>query len=301
MIKNVFGKLAKAILPYKIYKLIANGAIVVPSYYREIINEAERNFDYSLEDTDDRELLLMRKYAHVIDKGLHRNDVHPGHSKSYYELLSKSVARLDKTYSNDKTLQWAKQKLEAYEKLQSGQLFLPLRGSRPLVDISFDDFVALARARRSNRDFEDKVVVSADIERLKELANWASSSCNKQPIEIYATNDIDLASKCLKCCKGGTGFSNIIPSFWVFTANVRGYVWPSEIFLPSIDTCLGVQNIMLGATTLGLSATILSWAQKSEEDEVQLRKLLNIPTHHQIVICAVMGYAKNYFQTPERK
>ena len=89
--------------------------------------------------------------------------------------------------------------------------------------------------------------------------------------------------------------------FWVFTANIRGYVWPSEIFLPSVDTCLGVQNIMLGATTLGLSATILSWAQKDKNEERKIRELLHIPVHHQIIICAVMGYADIVNQTPERK
>lgn len=79
--------------------------------------------------------------------------------------------------------------------------------------------------------------------KLKETVNWASSSCNKQSIRIFATNDPTLAGQCLKCCKGGTGFSTFIPSFWVFTANVRGYVWPTEMYLPSIDTSLGAQNV----------------------------------------------------------
>ena len=62
----------RALLPRKLYKLIANGAIIVPAYYKDIIADAETNFDLSLEDTDDKAILLMRKYAHIIDKGLHR-------------------------------------------------------------------------------------------------------------------------------------------------------------------------------------------------------------------------------------
>ena len=60
----------RALLPRKLYKLIANGAIIVPAYYKDIIADAETNFDLSLEDTDDKAILLMRKYAHIIDIGL---------------------------------------------------------------------------------------------------------------------------------------------------------------------------------------------------------------------------------------
>nr|MBD5376406.1 nitroreductase family protein [Bacteroides sp.] len=301
-VKKAFGIILKKIVPFRVYKLICNGAILVPSYYKTIINDAERNFDMALGDSDEKEILLMRKYGHILDKGLHRKDASPGHSGRYYHLLKQSVNHLIKTkYANDPTVLWAIKKLEAYEKLQSGNGFEPLCGQKPEHVISFNEFKDLVEARRSNRDFSDKPVLQEDMNKLIRLANWASSSCNKQPIFIHATNNPDLASKCLKCCKGGTGFSNHIPSFWAFSADVLGYVWPSEIYLPVVDTCLGVQNVMLGATTLGISGTLLSWAQKSSEEEAELRKLLNIPTHHQIVLCAVMGYANSEFEVPARK
>lgn len=96
----------RALLPRKLYKLIANGAIIVPAYYKDIIADAETNFDLSLEDTDDKAILLMRKYAHIIDKGLHRVDASPGHSKKYYSIL-KSLIIIRKTknssFKNEKS------------------------------------------------------------------------------------------------------------------------------------------------------------------------------------------------------
>lgn len=71
-VKEILGKIVKRIVPYKVYKLIANGIIIVPAYYKTIIEETERNFDLSLEDSDEKAILLMRKYAHILDKGLHR-------------------------------------------------------------------------------------------------------------------------------------------------------------------------------------------------------------------------------------
>ena len=40
----------------------------------------EKYLDYSLKDSHEKDMLLMRKYAHIIDKGLHRRDIEPGHS-----------------------------------------------------------------------------------------------------------------------------------------------------------------------------------------------------------------------------
>ena len=36
---KISGKFLKVLIPYKIYKLIANGFIVVPKYYKEILTQ----------------------------------------------------------------------------------------------------------------------------------------------------------------------------------------------------------------------------------------------------------------------
>ena len=136
---------------------------------------------------------------------------------------------------------------------------------------------------------------------MKDIANWAANSCNKQPIRIFVANEQDLAKKCLSCCIGGTGFGENIPSFWCFTANVRGYVWPTEMYLPSVDTSLGAQNVFLAAQTMGITGTILSWGQHTKEDDIKLRKLLDIPEDYAIIFCAVMGYAEYGYLAPIRK
>ena len=117
---KISGKFLKVLIPYKIYKLIANGFIVVPKYYKEILTETERYFDLSLEDHIYKDLMLMRKFGHIIDKGLHRTDASPGHSKNYYDALKQLIKKIKKTeYANDPTVLWAEEKLAKYEQLQS--------------------------------------------------------------------------------------------------------------------------------------------------------------------------------------
>lgn len=297
------GNFLKRMLPLSLYKLLANGVIIVPKYYSSIINNAERWFNLSLEESSERDVQLMRKYGHILDKGLHRVDVSKGHSRSCYESLCLVLKKLSMTkYAADPTYEWALSKKKAYETLQNNpEDFHPLVGDTVESRISYEDLFDLIKKRRSNRSFITREISQDVMLKLKETVNWASSSCNKQPIRIFATNDPILAGECLKCCKGGTGFSSFIPSFWVFTANVRGYVWPTEMYLPSIDTSLGAQNVFLSATTLGLSGTILSWAQSDDKEDQLLREKLNIPIDYQIVFCAVLGYAAMEFQCPVRK
>lgn len=303
MMKKLISKVLRNIMPFKYYKLLVNGFIIVPKYYRQIIKENELYFNYSLEDSNEKDILLLRKYGHIIDKGLHREDVAPGHSKKYILLLERLLYKLKNTkYAEDPTYKWAESKYFAYKKLQDNPSgFIPFRGIEESPAVTYNDLLSLIKQRRSNRFFKDEVVSDDIIKKLEITLNWSASSCNKQPNELYYTNNPSIAKECLKCCKGGTGFSEFIPCFCVFTADCLGYVWPSEMFLPYIDLSLGAQNFFLSCTTFGISGTILSWAQKDEREELRLREILNIPKEKIIIFCAVIGYAKNIYVTPNRK
>ena len=302
-LKKNLGRVLRFIFPRKLYKLIANGFMIVPKYYKTILDDAELYFELAEEDHANKDIMLMRKYGHIVDKGLHRRDIAPGHSRNYYILLKELVDKLSGSeFSSDPTYLWACEKLSKYESLQkSPENFQPLDSKLQESNISYDALFDLIKSRRSNRFFLEREVSDDVVDKLKRTVNWAANSCNKQPIRLFVANSPDLARECLTCCKGGTGFSDYIPSFWVFAANVRGYVWPSEMYLPSVDTSLGAQNVFLAAHTLGISGTILSWAQKSKEEEDKLRTLLNIPKDYMIVFCAVMGYPQYGYVTPERK
>lgn len=64
--KSLVGKILRKLLPFKYYKWVANGFIIVPSYYKTIIKDAETYMDLSLKDSPEKDILLMRKYAHIL-------------------------------------------------------------------------------------------------------------------------------------------------------------------------------------------------------------------------------------------
>lgn len=293
----------KKIVPHRLYKLMANGFIIVPRYYKTIIDDTECYMNLSSEDNINKDILLIRKFAHILDKGLHRADAQPGHSHTIYIELKSLIDKLSKSdYITDPSYLWAKDKLSIYESLQKNpKEFKHLEGEPTISPINYDTISQLIKQRRSCRDFKDQEISDSILYKICDVVNWAASSCDKQPLKLFVTNNPYKAKECLKCCKGGTGFSEYIPSFWAITANCRAYVWPSEIMLPTLDGSLGLQNMFLAAHTLGISGTILSWAQKSTEEETLIRYLLSIPEDYIIICCAVMGYPSSYFQTPVRK
>ena len=277
---------------------------LVHGKYRTLINDLEKYSDIITRSTGVDpavSLLMVRKFGHILDKGLQRSDVERGHSGSIAGELHKHIEIAEKEFSDDPTLLWAKEKLELYNELQVNGLVTIKEEHPEPCGISLKDFDLLLRNRRSNRSFQRRVVSSELIGQLARTVNWASSSCNKQPIVMYATTDPELARECLKCCKGGTGFSDFVPVFVSFTADMRGYYLPDEAYVPAIDVALGVQNFLLSAELTGLSVTTLSWALKDIGDETRLRELLSIPEHNQIIINAVLGYPERHSGVPVRK
>jgi nitroreductase len=300
----MFKHLIIRILGRRRIEFLRSKPFFVNGKYRYIITDLEKYSDIirkSYGSDPSLSLLLVRKFGHILDKGLNRIDVEKGHGKAVAEDLSRNIAIAEKDFSNDRTLKWAQEKLIRYNGLQfTGKLELPTE-KETKINIHYSDLFQLIRHRRSNRSFDEKTIGSDIIEKLTETVNWAPSSCNKQPILIFATTNPIIAKKCLECCKGGTGFNDFIPSFVVLTADMRGYYLPEEAYLPYIDVALGAQNFFLAAETLSLSTCSLSWALKDQNDEMRLRKLLSIPDYAQIILNFALGFPSKVSEAPARK
>jgi len=293
-----------SIVGRKNIEFIRSRPFLVHGKYRQIIKDLEKFseiIDKSYGKDPSLSLLLVRKFGHILDKGLHRLDVEKGHSGAIAGELEKNIKIAELEYINDETIKWAKDKLEKYNELQATGRIDPLEGNQPDLKIEFDELNTLFKIRRSNRSFLVRNVDSEILDKLASSVNWAASSCNKQPVMLFATTDPAAAKACLRCCKGGTGFSEFIPAFISFTADMRGYYLPDEAYLPSIDVALGAQNFMLAAETLGLGGCCMSWALKDQNEEAQLRKLLSIPDYVQIIFNVVIGYPSKRAVPPTRK
>jgi len=298
------GQLGRAILTPFWYRTLRHPAIL-PVEYLEIAKVFERARDLTSREAlldDDYWAAQLRKYAHILDKGVQRCDCEPGHSRDFYKAALNTRERIhDEGMKDDPSIIWAFEKIRQYELLQKEQRQTNRPPFAPLPTDSYSKLIEILRHRRSNRNYTEQMIDQHAILKILEVVNWGPKSCNRQTTKIFVATEPKLVSECLAQCEGATGFSNNIPCFLSFCADLRPYLLPREMGLPYVDVSLGAQNCCLVASTLGISLTLLSWSHHSPNQDSELRRLLKIPDHLLIVFNGVMGYPQYDVEGPSAK
>lgn len=273
---------------------------LLPGAYKEILRSTESVIEIPETLCDDEYWAqMLRKYAHILDKGLQRQDSEPGHSLGWYQMAQEALLQIqDPVVLSDPSIEWARQRIREYELLQQGHH--PDRLDLETC-LKYKALVHLIKARRSIRFYGSKEVDLETLERILGVIAWSATSCNRQTAKVFVAKDPALVKQCLATCIGATNFGEIVPVFLCFCADLRSYNMPHELFLPATDAALGMQNCSLIAHTLGLSLTFLTWAQHTPEEDKELRSLLGIPSHYQIVANGTLGYPEFGTPTPLRK
>ncbi len=293
--------LLKQLLPSKAVYLIKKMRNVQDPF-DPFSEKIKRYRKLSIEKNHDSEshLSLLRMHAHIIDKGLHREDWEAGHSESNYRAAMKIIDQFGD--SDEVTLQWAIEIIQEYRRRQDGNLTdikpFGIIPSPPPINPS--ELLSLLNIRTSSRAFNKKKVLEAHVEKIVEAALQAASSSNRQTLKIYATIDYRVAVKLASCFHGFTGFSDFVPSFFLFCVDLRSYSFPRELFVPTLDTALAVANGVLMASSIGMSMTQLIWLDDEGSDKF-LRDYFCIPEYEVIVIGAVCGFPERVAVKPVRK
>ena len=200
----------------------------------------------------------------------------------------------------DPSVQWAVSKIREYEEFQKSMLRTPMQGYAKTT-CSYKQLLSVIKTRRSICSYRNMAMSDELVHKITEVLDWCPTSCNRQTAHVYATNNPKLVRECVRLHTGAACFTDIYaPLLLVFCADTRVY-GPNEVALPYIDVSLGVQNCTLVAHALGISLTLLTWAQHVDWQERELRRFLGIPEHIQIIISAVGGYPDRGGDVPARK
>jgi nitroreductase len=228
-------------------------------------------------------------------------DFEAGHSQNFHDLGREALAQIESSEAReDPSVIWAEGILDAYLEAQdSGAAKRPAEVTPSRL--SYCDLTAFLESRWSARRFLERPVGEDVIIQVAGAIRWASHSCNRQLGRVFACHDPALVKNCMRTCAGATGMSHFVPCFLCFCVDMRAYCMPREYEVSRIDAALGIQNACLAAHSLGLSITLMSWAAHTSEDDIELRRLLDIPEHFAIVVNGVMGYPDISVAPPARK
>jgi nitroreductase len=148
------------------------------------------------------------------------------------------------------------------------------------------DFKDLARKNRSYRRFDENFIIKNEIlVELIELARWAASGRNAQPLKYYLSNDAATNESIFSTLEWAGYLKN-----WHPATGERPTAYIVVLLDKRItgnfycDDGIAMQNILLGAVEKGLGGCIIRSINKPK-----LRTLLNVPEYLEIIDVVALG------------
>ena len=262
----------------------------------------------------------LRRNIHRLEKGLIMDPLRDVFALGYIEETVEAYIQMSaSTCSNASQMKWFKDVLQEYFSVtgphaiidvcrerfngaisseQTNKKSVPLpRSSYSKSEISYDEFYALCRQRRSVRWYQDLKVPRELIDRAIVAAAQSPSACNRQPFEFRVFDDPVKVQKISGIPMGTVGFTHQFPVIIVLVGKLNAYEFDRDRHLIYIDGSLAAMTFMYALETLGLSSCPINWAGV-EKTELQMDDALELEAYERPVMLISVGYAKQSGKIP---
>lgn len=161
----------------------------------------------------------------------------------------------------------------------------------PKTVLEFEEYLNFVRSRKSVRNFNSsRKIEIAEIEKAIEAALETPSACNRQPWQVYVTQDMELVYKCLSFQNGNRGFEKTIGTLLTVVVDKKSYFDPTERHQPYVDGGLFSMSLIYGLHARGIQTCCLNWCATREKD-VGLHGLIKLEKSKEIIMLIACGYA----------
>jgi nitroreductase len=275
----------------------------------------------SRRDRDVDRANLIKTY-HVIEKGLSLQTPRPNFGRDVRERLFVYLTTYIHRWGHDQTTRIALNVLESYCQFSEACGFpmeverdrmeqLQMHGDAAhgceiaggTVDLTSEsaqrdgttDFLRMAQARHSLRNFQDKAIDPALIRRAVEIATHAPSACNRQAWHVYAFSDPAKKQAIMQAQGGSRGFGESAATLLVVASDLRCFSGPNERHQAWVDGSLFSMSLLYALQYLGLGTCPLNCAFYPWEEE-KFRKLTGIPRYEPLIMVIAIGHMPRQFK-----
>jgi len=259
---------------------------------------------------------LLRRNTHRLEKGLlmrPRRDVFAlGYIEETIDAYERSMADAGEARDSEE-LRWTHDVLSEFFRIAAPDPLIDRMRERfqglPLVDapagaaasrpyrrdldgpgpVDYEDFLLLARRRRSVRWFLPDPVPRELIDKALAAAAEAPSACNRQPFEFRIFDDPERVAEVAALPMGTTGWAHNIPTVVVVVGRLSAYFHPRDRHVIYIDGSLAAMGFMLALETLGLSSCAINWPDVPDRERAMAAALDLAPDERPVMLMAV-GY-----------
>ena len=260
---------------------------------------------------------LLRRNVHRLEKGLVMRPRQPVFAADYIEETVAEFLVAERAGSLDPgELKWARDVLDEYFAVVTDtppiargrasysrrevSAAAPAAGRvearsvpRPreqgvAANVTFDQFLALCRQRRSVRWFRPVPVARELVLKAVQAAAQAPSACNRQPFLFRYFEHAADARRIAAIAMGTTGYVDNIPALIVVIGDLSCFPHERDRHVPYIDAALATMQLMLALETLGLASCPINWPDV-EALERRMQRELGLPPHLRPVMLLALG------------
>lgn len=268
-------------------------------------------FPYDRKDKTEWRILLL---AHSLEKGLSIPNPRIEFGVEKANDLKKLLMQYDKknsyTYNEGKCVLYAYIEFRKKNKLEIESFLLDNEKgdfsnggikllSKNDVKCNSEDFLKLCSRRHSVRSFSDKYVNILDVKKAINVALTCPSACNRQMINVYTTSDINKNKSIAQFIPGNVGFKDENCRYLIITADLKAFDY-YEINQWYLNGGIFISYLQLAFTSNNIGSCIYQWP-KIKFNDTQIRKILNIPGHEEVLTILAVGYYRDNFAVLKAK
>ena len=147
------------------------------------------------------------------------------------------------------------------------------------------DFEKLAKLRRTIRFYQDKKVPVEDLVKLVDIARFAPSGSNKQPIRYIIIDNDETAHKIFDVTRYAGLVTPRRSPVWGVNAPRNFFAVTSVKGASVVDAAAAIQNLLLAAADNGLGTC---WIGAFNKDEA--KKILELDDNTELHFLVAVGY-----------
>ena len=157
------------------------------------------------------------------------------------------------------------------------------------AEIDYDSFLS---SRHSFRNFQNKKLLSSDMEKIIKMVSKTPTACNRQMCKVYYVNNDNIKNSIIKYSHGLTNFANETVNIIVVTYDISALCDPGEIDQGMFNAGLVSMNLVNSMHSLGIGSCFLEFNDSIKEEQ-EYKRILNIPKNEKIAIVIAAGYYPN--------
>ena len=151
--------------------------------------------------------------------------------------------------------------------------------------------------RSSVRVFNDEKIEFDKIVDIVDTAKYCPSACNRHAIKLFYSLSLSNNEKILELQNGSRTFRNKVPGLFIVASDIRYQEGIEERGLGLVEGGIWIMSLVNSLHFNGLGSCVLNWCVTPEQD-LKLKKTLNIPTYYQISALIAFGYPDNKQKVP---